>query len=203
MRITVDIDHELYERALKLTGQDIAPEPGDLFREALQIFVQVQAAQRLAALGGTMPEMETTTSYEQDVNAWACEQAHRIRTGRFDQLDIGHIAGEIEDVGKGELRELARCMAVLLEHLLKWAYLPARRGAGWEKVILAQRKEIRYVLGESPSLASKMQEPQWLDIVWTRAVANVVTETGLDGLPEDCPWDLQGQVLCGTWLPAE
>lgn len=202
MRITVNIDDELYERALELTGQDIATEPEALFREALQTFVQVQAAKRLAALGGTMPEMETT-SYEQDVNAWACEQAHRIRTGRFDQLDIGHIAGEIEDVGKGELRELARCMAVLLEHLLKWAYLPARRSTGWEKVILAQRKEIRYLLGESPSLAPKMQEPLWIDMVWTRAVANVVTETGLDGFPEDCPWDLQGQVLWGTWLPPE
>ena len=202
MRITVDIDDELYERALELTGQDIAPEPGDLFREALQTLVQVQAAKRLAALGGTMPEMETT-SYEQDVNAWACEQAYRIRTGRFDQLDIGHIAGEIEDVGKGELRELARCMAVLLEHLLKWAYLPARRSAGWEKSILAHRKQIRYVLGESPSLEPKMQEPLWLDMVWTRAVAKVVTETGLDCFPADCPWDLQGEVLYGTWLPAE
>jgi hypothetical protein len=168
----------------------------------LQTFVQVQAAKRLAALGGTMPEMDTT-SYEQDVNAWACEQARRIRTGRFDQLDIGHLADEIEDVGKGELRELARCTAVLLEHLLKWAYLPARRSAGWKKIIQAQCKEIRYLLGESPSLAPKMQEPLWLDMVWTRAVANVVTETGLDCFPEDCPWDLQGEVLCGTWLPAE
>lgn len=164
--------------------------------------MQVQAAKRLAALGGTMREMDTT-SYEQDVNAWACEQARRIRTGRFDQLDIGHLADEIEDVGKGELRELARCTAVLLEHLLKWAYLPARRSAGWKKIIQAQCKEIRYLLGESPSLAPKMQEPLWLDMVWTRAVANVVTETGLDCFPEDCPWDLQGEVLCGTWLPAE
>lgn len=43
--------------------------------------------------------------YDQDVVAWAAEQARLIREGRFDQLDIEHIADEIEDVGKSEQRE--------------------------------------------------------------------------------------------------
>jgi len=72
-------------------------------------------------------------TYDHDVVAWASEQANLLRTGQFDLLDIQHIAGEIEDVGKSEQRELASRMAVLLAHLLKWRFQPERRGASWEK----------------------------------------------------------------------
>ncbi|MEY3881055.1 MAG: hypothetical protein RIQ94_1851, partial [Pseudomonadota bacterium] len=37
--------------------------------------------------------------YNQDIVAWAQEQAGFIRAGRFDLLDIEHIADEIDDVG--------------------------------------------------------------------------------------------------------
>ena len=141
-------------------------------------------------------------AYDKDINAWAQEQARLLRAGRFEMLDIEHIAGEIEDVGKSEQRELASRMAVLLAHLLKWQYQPERRGASWEKTIKAQRKEIAYALDESPSLAPKLQEPRWLDMVWARAVAQAVGETGLDCFPDECPWAMQGEVLAETWLPA-
>ena len=141
-------------------------------------------------------------AYDKDINAWAQEQARLLRAGRFEMLDIEHIAGEIEDVGKSEQRELASRMAVLLAHLLKWQYQPERRGASWEKTIKAQRKEIAYALDESPSLAPKLQEARWLDMVWARAVAQAVGETGLDCFPEECPWAIQGEVLAQSWLPA-
>ncbi|UUZ51857.1 type II toxin-antitoxin system VapB family antitoxin [Massilia sp. B-10] len=53
MRTTVTIDDDLYRRALELA--DPAMDKADLFREAVKTFVRVQAAKRLAALGGTMP----------------------------------------------------------------------------------------------------------------------------------------------------
>lgn len=140
-------------------------------------------------------------AYDKDINAWAQEQARLLRAGRFEMLDIEHIAGEIEDVGKSEQRELASRMAVLLAHLLKWQHQPERRGASGEKTIKAQRKEIAYALDESPSLAPKLQEPRWLDMVWARAVAQAVGETGLDCFPEECPWAIQGEVLAQSWLP--
>jgi len=52
-------------------------------------------------------------SYDNDVMAWANEQARLLRAGCLDALDIEHIADEIEDVGKSEQRELASRMAVL------------------------------------------------------------------------------------------
>ena len=39
----------------------------------------------------------TTTSYETDIAAWANEQAQLVRAGRFELLDLEHIAEEIED----------------------------------------------------------------------------------------------------------
>lgn len=55
MRITVTIDDELYNKAIEMA--DPAMDTTDLFREALKTFVRVRVAQRLAALGGTMPDM--------------------------------------------------------------------------------------------------------------------------------------------------
>ena len=55
MRTTVTIDDALYEKALELADPDM--EKSDIFREAMKVFVRVQAAKRLAALGGTVPDM--------------------------------------------------------------------------------------------------------------------------------------------------
>ncbi|KJK24379.1 type II toxin-antitoxin system VapB family antitoxin [Burkholderiaceae bacterium 16] len=56
MRTTVTIDDALYEQALEVA--DPSMDKSDLFREAIKTFVRVQAAKRLAALGGTAPDMQ-------------------------------------------------------------------------------------------------------------------------------------------------
>ena len=55
MRTTVTIEDSLYERALEIA--DPSMDKSDLFREAIKTFVRVQAAKRLAALGGSKPDM--------------------------------------------------------------------------------------------------------------------------------------------------
>lgn len=55
MRTTVTIDDALYQQALELAEPDM--DKADLFREAIKTFVRVQAAKRLAALGGQAPAM--------------------------------------------------------------------------------------------------------------------------------------------------
>ena len=72
-----------------------------------------------------------SANYDGDVVAWASEQAALLRSGQFHLLDIEHIADEVEDVGKSEARELAMRMALLLAHLLKWAFQPQRRTRSW------------------------------------------------------------------------
>ncbi len=56
MRTTVTIDDALYEKALEMADPHM--EKSDIFREAIKTFIRVQAARRLAALGGTMPDMQ-------------------------------------------------------------------------------------------------------------------------------------------------
>ena len=56
MRTTVTIDDELFERALEVA--DPGADKADLFREAINVFIRVQAGKRLAALGGQMPQMK-------------------------------------------------------------------------------------------------------------------------------------------------
>ncbi|MBC7623349.1 MAG: type II toxin-antitoxin system VapB family antitoxin [Aeromicrobium sp.] len=56
MRTTVTIEDELYEKALAVA--DPGMDRADLFREAIRTFVRVQAAKRLALLGGTVPAMQ-------------------------------------------------------------------------------------------------------------------------------------------------
>ena len=49
MRTTITVDDELYQRALDLADPEM--DKSDLFREAMKVFVRVQAAKRLSALG--------------------------------------------------------------------------------------------------------------------------------------------------------
>ncbi len=142
------------------------------------------------------------TSYETDVVAWANEQAALIRAGQFDQLDLTHIAEEIEDVGKSEQRELASRMTVLLMHLLKWQYQPSKRSKSWQFTITTQRKEVAYALKEAPSLRTKFADVSWVDLVWAKAKGKAEAETGLElaTFPDACPWDM-ADVLIEGWLP--
>ncbi|MEA1053756.1 DUF29 domain-containing protein [Lamprobacter modestohalophilus] len=140
--------------------------------------------------------------YEKDIIAWANEQAHWLRAGRFDLLDIDHLAEEIEDVGKSEQRELMHRMALLLSHRLKWQRQPERRGASWEITIRNQRRGMMRRLRETPSLQPKLNDQDWWQAVWDDAIAQAAQETGLADFPDICPWT-RDQVLAESWLPSD
>ncbi|MDM0115147.1 type II toxin-antitoxin system VapB family antitoxin [Variovorax sp. J22R133] len=55
MSITLTIDDALFERAVEVA--DPGMSPSDLLREAVETFIRVQAGKRLAALGGTEPDL--------------------------------------------------------------------------------------------------------------------------------------------------
>ena len=141
------------------------------------------------------------TSYDTDVIAWAREQAQLLRAGRFDALDIEHIADEIEDVGKSEQRELASRMAVLLTHLLKWQYQPERRGNSWRRTIREQRKGLAKRLEKTPSLRRDLDDPAWWELAWADAVSAALAEAEVGDLPEFCPWTID-EIFDPSWLPS-
>jgi Arc/MetJ family transcription regulator len=63
MRTTITIDDALYQRALEVADPDM--DKNDLFREAVKTFVRIQAARRLASLGGHAPSMEPVPRRQQ------------------------------------------------------------------------------------------------------------------------------------------
>ncbi len=140
------------------------------------------------------------TAYDTDVIAWATEQAALLRSGRLAEIDIEHIAEEIEDVGKSEKRELASRLAVLMAHLLKWQFQPGRRGTSWQRTIKEQRRAIAAHLLETPSLKVSLDNSIWFDGVWADAIAIAIDETGLDLFPEHCPWAIE-QILDPDFYP--
>lgn len=56
MRTTVMVGDALYEKALEVAY--LKMERADISREAMNTFVRVQAAKRLVALGGAVPEVQ-------------------------------------------------------------------------------------------------------------------------------------------------
>ena len=141
-------------------------------------------------------------AYEKDIVAWANEQANFIRSGRFDLLDLEHIAEEIEDVGKSEQRELENRMAILLAHLLKWQYQPARRGASWQKTIKVQRTKVNRRIQKTPSFKHTLQDTEWWEDTWGDAITQASKETGIEltVFPEICPWTPE-QILDLEFFP--
>ena len=144
--------------------------------------------------------LQAPALYDTDIVAWAQEQAGLLRAGCLAEIDIEHIAEEIEDVGKSEQRELASRLSVLLAHLLKWQYQPERRGNSWRRTIRAQRRSLAVRLKRTPSLKAILRDPDWLEEIWQDAISAATAETGLDTFPESCPWDVP-QVLDAEWMP--
>ncbi len=142
------------------------------------------------------------TSYDQDVVAWSVEQARLLRAGRFDLLDIEHIADEIEDVGKSEARDLASRIAVLLAHWLKWSYQPTHRSRSWENTIREQRKQVIRRLARTPSLGPESQKADFIEDVWSDALTIAARETGMDiaNFPPRSPWPFTN-LLEENWTP--
>lgn len=144
--------------------------------------------------------MPDPTLYDRDFYAWATEQAALLRAGQLAVADIEHIAEEIESMGRTEKRELVSRLIVLLSHLLKWQFQPARRGASWEATIRNQRRALVRHLKDNPSLKPKV--PEVMEDAYGDARVSAYGETGLPEatFPTACPWTFK-QIMDGDFWP--
>jgi Domain of unknown function DUF29 len=138
--------------------------------------------------------------YEDDLHAWSLEQAALLRARRTEGLDWGHLAEELESMAGSDERELESRLCVILLHLLKWQIQPELRGASWRKTLRTQRREIRKLLKQSPSL--RRQVPGLVLEAYPDAVKDAVDESGLPigRFPQDCPYAAD-DVLAESYLP--
>jgi len=142
----------------------------------------------------------SNTLYDQDFFAWANEQARLLRAGKLAEADIDHIAEEIESMGRAEKRELISRLSVLLLHLLKWQYQPARRGASWEVTIRNQRRALADHLMDNPSLKARFAEA--VARAYEDARGEAYAETGLPEamFPATCAWSAD-QIMASDFWP--
>lgn len=142
----------------------------------------------------------TDATYEGDFYAWLLKSAELLRRKQLSELDLEHIAEELEGMARSDKRQLINRFAVLLAHLLKWQYQPERRSKSWERTLREQRKRIWLLLEDSPSL--KYEIEQKLADAYEIAVLSAANETGLDedSFPESCEYALD-EVLDAGFYP--
>lgn len=145
--------------------------------------------------------MKLATAKETDAAAWAEEMAALLESHDYANLDIAGLAEELRDLSRSRFDELRSRLRVLIAHLLKWQYQPAKRSGSWRSTITTQRFDIADMLKESPSLGARLK-PEF-DEVWYQATAQAASETGIgiEKLPAGCIWDLQTEILLSGWFP--
>ena len=141
--------------------------------------------------------MDRVTSYHDDIYAWSQEQASAlrrlaaIRRDLPNELDLEHVAEEIEDLGKSEIRTVESFIELLLQHLVKLASVPGAPPARhWRDEIVIQQRGARDDF--KPSMAQSIRLERIWDAARRRADAALdqYGETVLPSLPAVCPFSL-------------
>lgn len=126
--------------------------------------------------------------YNTDFHAWTFDQASKLRAG--EPVDAANIAEELETLGRSEEQQLMNRLAVLIQHLLKSEYQPERHTAIWDATLKEQRRRVRRLIKDNPSLKSKLSD--CLSGAYPTAVTFASVETGIleEDFPSDCPYTI-------------
>lgn len=147
--------------------------------------------------------MSVDNLYEEDFHAWCFEQAEALEAGEFSSLDLQNLSEEIQQMGRGEKRELRSHLIVLFCHLIKLRYQPGYENkASWVRSIREQRVQIDLLMLDSPSLKYSIDE-----------IAVVAYQKGLEQAREETGIEIEQHSLndfmtlreCrqAGWLPGE
>ena len=130
-------------------------------------------------------------SYETDFYAWTQETARAIREGRWAEIDVPHLAEEVEDMGKSEKRALTSRLELILIHLLKLRFQAEKHTASWDLTIKAQRQRVQKLFRENPSLRARLDD--LIEDAYSDARLAAAEETGLGEamFPEVCPFSAE------------
>jgi hypothetical protein len=139
--------------------------------------------------------------YDTDYVAWLEEQVAHLRAGRISALDVENVAEELESLMKSERRQLGNRLEVLILHLLKWDRRPDQRTNRWRATVAEQRRRIRRLLLDSPSLKQEIEpicRAVYPDAVQGAAVEIQLSETAF---PSTLPYTVEQ--IFERELPAE
>ena len=132
--------------------------------------------------------------YDVDFFEWTAHMAELLRAGRLDELDIEHLAEEIEDLGNRDRKAVSSQLGRMLMHMIKQKMQPERDGSSWRASIVDARREIRLDIKDSPSLRRYLENH--LAEIYTDAVNDAIDEMNLPRskaaeIPRECPYTLK------------
>lgn len=129
-----------------------------------------------------------TGLYETDFYRWTVEQSQFLALGKLHGLDLENLAEEIASLGRQERQELENRLGVLIGHLLKWQYQPNKRSRSWQVTISNQRRDIKKLLANNPSLKPYLDTA--VQDGFLSGLGLVLSETKIKKklLPAECPY---------------
>jgi hypothetical protein len=134
---------------------------------------------------------EKKSLYEQDILLWVEETVSRLNAREFESLDLENLIKEVESLGISQKKELLSRLTTLFEHLLKRIYVNLPNDFnGWERTIRNQRRELKLLLHQVPSLKSKWHES--LSMSFELALADVRSEYKSGSFPT--MWQFSGEM---------
>jgi len=138
--------------------------------------------------------------YEQDFQAWINQHIELLKTRQFTELDIDNLIEELDGMARRDRTELVSRLIILLAHLLKWQFQPARQSRSWEDSIAEQRVQVLEQLECSPSLQVYLSEA--IAKAYPKAIKLAARETRLEAavFPVDCPYS-QADALNENFYP--
>jgi len=143
--------------------------------------------------------------YEEDFYTWTQQQAELLRRlpAVGNEIDLEHIAEEIEDLGGSDLRAARSLCQHIIEHLLKLEHSGLDEPADhWRDEIVEWRLQLEQIL--TRSIEAKLDLPAQY-----RAALKLLRrlERDVPGLtsrvPRECPYTLEQIVSAGDedWFP--
>jgi hypothetical protein len=148
----------------------------------------------------------TAPAYETDFYAWTQAQAAVIRARAWDQVDVEHVAEEIEDLWKAAAHHLGNLLLGFIELI----YRPSADEEGnyyWQSAVVDFERSMLERWGED----SEADHQRLLALLAARLPGAYAAErarllrrrTPPAGVPpERCPWTLD-QLLDEQWWPPE
>ena len=141
--------------------------------------------------------------YERDFYAWSRGQAELLRSGRFSDLDLGHLIEEVEDLGETVYRSVRSRVRTIIEHLLKLEHSAASEPKrGWRETIRTQRADLDEDLTAALHPRIEAGLPRFYGKA-RRDAAEALRDYGepvaAAALPRTCPYTLDR--IVSDWLP--
>ena len=146
--------------------------------------------------------IDATDLYERDYYLWLSYTAQLIKEGKFAAVDAANLIEEIEDMGRSEKRAVKSNLIIVLLHLLKYKYQPAKRTNSWKSSIREHRRRLRDDFEVSPSLKRYSEEVFAQCYQDGREQAADETGLALNAFPPESPFTLE-ETLNADYLPQD